>query len=364
MRFQERSFRHIGSRRKVNITVRGLLAVLAVGMAVINSASAASASRASAATSIASKTPLYLLSSEGYDAAECTAFQKATGITCKLSDNSTGPTLAEIQATKNNPHWGVAWTDGNAPYASLDQQGMLLRNFEPNTATLTALGRRLVPSDKSYIPTGLTVAGAFIYNSAVIKTPPKTWQDLLLPKWKGKFGMNNPSIDGPSYPILANLFSFLGGVSQGESFMTKLKANGLYVSPNSVADDLLAGKVEIAIGQNTSGLGRAFKNPHIKVYYPSPSAALPSTMAIDGKASPQEIQVAKKFADFVYSPAGQRVMLTGDPQGDSQFFPIINGTKARSNVPSTSSIPFSFVDPYKWGGLESSINTWFSSHIA
>lgn len=356
--FHTFDLRHRSGRR-----LKSLLAILAVGSAFATVASGA-ASATSTPSSKVSGTPLYLLSSEGYDSAECTAFQKATGITCKLSDNSTGPTLAEIQATKNNPHWGVAWTDGNAPYAALDQQGMLLKNFEPTTASLTALGRRLVPADKSYIPTGLTVSGAFIYNDSIVKTPPKTWQDLLLPKWKGKFGMNNPSIDGPSYPILANLFSYLGGVTQGEQFMTKLKANGLYVSPNSVADDLLAGKVEIAIGQNTSGLGRAFKNPHIKVYYPNPSAALPSTMAIDGKASAQEIKVAKEFANFVYSPAGQRVMLAGDPQGDSQFFPIVNGTKARSNVPPTASIPFSFIDPYKWGDLESSINTWFSAHIA
>ncbi|KJF16061.1 ABC transporter substrate-binding protein [Acidithrix ferrooxidans] len=323
-----------------------------------------SASATTSGTSTAAKTPLYLLSSEGYDSAECSAFQKATGIVCKLSDNSTGPTLAEIQATKNNPHWGVAWTDGNAPYAALDLQGMLLKNFEPTTGTLTSLGQKLVPPDKSYIPTGLTTAGAFIYNSAIVKTPPQTWQDLLSPQWKGKVGMNNPAVDGPSYPILASLFKSLGGVSQGEAFMTKLKANGFYVSSNSIADDLLAGKVEIAIGQNTSGLGRAFKNPNIKVYYPNPSAALPSTMAIDGKASAGEIADAKAFANFVYSPAGQKVMLSGDPQGDSQFFPIIQGSVARSNVPAASSIPFSFPNPYKWGPLEASINTWFTTNVA
>lgn len=338
-----------------------------LGLTVVGTLLSACGSSGTTASSTATATkavPLYLLSSEGYDSAECKAFQKATGTICKLSDNSTGPALAEIQATKNNPHWGVAWTDGNAPYAALDQQGMLLKNWEPSTGALTPQGQKVLPADKSYIPTGLTVAGAFIYNSSIVKSPPQTWQDLLLPQWKGKVGMNNPSVDGPSYPILANLFSYLGGVSQGEAFMTKLKANGFYVSSNSIADDLLAGKVQVAIGQNTSGLGRAFKNPAIKVFYPTPSAALPSTIAIDGKASPQEIKDAKAFANFVYSPAGQKVMLTGDPTGDSQFFPIITGTTARPNVPVPSTIPFNFVDPYKWGNLQPSINTWFTAHIA
>ncbi|MDH2902753.1 MAG: extracellular solute-binding protein [Actinomycetota bacterium] len=332
-------------------------ALFAVG-AGVSGASSNTAARTS------SSTPLYLLSSEGYDSAMCTAFQKATGIVCKLSDNSTGPTLATIQATKNNPHWGVAWTDGNAPYAALDQEGLLLRGFEPTTGKLTAIGQKLVPADKSYIPTGLTVSGAFIYNSKVTPKPPTTWQDLLLPQWKGKVGMNNPSVDGPSYPILATLFNSLGGVKQGEAFMTKLKANGFVVSQNSIKDELLAGTVQVAISQNTSGIGASYTNPNIKVYYPNPSAGLPSTIAIDGKAPAAEIADAKKFADFVYSPAGQAVMLSGDPQGDSQFFPIMVGEKSRPRVPAVTSIPFSFPNPYVWGKLEPTINTWFNSHVA
>ncbi|NNN07709.1 MAG: extracellular solute-binding protein [Acidimicrobiaceae bacterium] len=344
---------------------RRLLAVpLTVALLGVGAGVSGASTHTTARTTSSSSTPLYLLSSEGYDSAMCTAFQKATGIVCKLSDNSTGPTLATIQATKNNPHWGVAWTDGNAPYAALDQEGLLLKGFEPTTGTLTALGQKLVPADKSYIPTGLTVSGAFIYNSKVTPKPPTTWQDLLLPQWKGKVGMNNPSVDGPSYPILATLFNSLGGVKQGEAFMTKLKANGFVVSQNSIKDELLAGTVQVAISQNTSGIGASYTNPNIKVYYPNPSAGLPSTIAIDGKAGAAEIAVAKKFADFVYSPAGQAVMLSGDPQGDSQFFPIMKGEKSRPRVPATSTIPFSFPNPYVWGSLEPSINTWFNSHVA
>ncbi len=146
--------------------------------------------------------------------------------------------------------------------------------------------------------------------------------------------------------------------------MTKLKANGFVVSQNSIKDELLAGTIQVAISQNTSGIGASYTNPNIKVFYPTPSAALPSTIAIDAKASAAEIADAKKFADFVYSPAGQQVMLSGDPQGDSQFFPIMIGEKPRPRVPAVASIPFSFPNPYTWGPLEPAINTWFNSHVA
>ena len=353
------------ANRKVNLKSRTATTSIGVAAATILLAACGSASASTASSpSTSSSTPLYLWSSEGYDSSVCTAFQKATGIVCKLSDNSTGPTLAKIQATKNNPTWGVAWTDGNAAYAALDQQGMLLKNFQPNTGTLNALGQKLVPADQSYIITGVTTTGAFVYDSSKVPNPPTTWQELLQPQWKGKFGMNNPTIDGPSYPILAGLFDSLGGVSQGEAFMSQLKANGMVVSQNSIMDDMTAGKVEIAIGQNTSGIGRAQTNHNIKVIYPSPSPALPSVLAIDGKASAGEIKDAKAFANFVYSPAGQKAMLAGDPTGDSQFFPVVNGTQAEAQVPAESSINFYFFDPYKWGSLESSVNTWFSSNIA
>ncbi len=334
--------------------------VVLSGVVPVGAALASSTPVASRAAS----TPLYLLSSEGYDSAMCTAFQKATGITCKLSDNSTGPTLALIQATKGNPQWGVAWTDGSAPYAALDTEGLLLKHFEPTTGTLTPLGKTLVPADKSYIPTGLTVSGAFMYNTTVVKNPPRTWAALLSPQWRGQVEMNNPAVDGPTYPMLAGLFQSLGGVAQGEKFMMKLKANGLKVSSNNAFPDLQAGKVKIVLGQNTDGIGAFDQGQHIGVVYPSPSPELPSTLATDGKASSAEIAVAKKFADFVYSPAGQAVMRTGDPTGDSNFFPIIKGTAPRPHVPSPTTVPFESYNPYTWGALEPSINTWFSSHIA
>ncbi len=342
---------------------RRLSGVLA-GSAALVLAPSGWALASSTVSSRASSTPLYLLSSEGYDSAMCTAFQKATGITCKLSDNSTGPTLALIQATKGNPQWGVAWTDGAAPYAALDNEGLLLRHFEPTTGHLTTLGKKLVPADGSYIPTGLTVSGAFMYNTKVVKNPPKTWAALLSPEWRGQIEMNNPAVDGPTYPMLAGLFQSLGGVAQGEKFMEKLKANGLKVSSNNAFPDLQAGKVKIVLGQNTDGIGAFDQGQSIADVYPNPSPELPSTLAIDGKASKAEIAVAKKFADFVYSPAGQAVMRTGDPSGDSNFFPIIAGTAPRPHVPAVTSVPFEFYNPYTWGALEPSINTWFSSHIA
>ncbi|HEX3924855.1 MAG TPA: hypothetical protein VHY31_21395 [Streptosporangiaceae bacterium] len=55
---------------------------------------------------------LVVYSAPGCDHAMTAAFQKATGIPVKLDDNSTGPLLTQIEASKNNPNWGLLWVNG------------------------------------------------------------------------------------------------------------------------------------------------------------------------------------------------------------------------------------------------------------
>ena len=52
---------------------------------------------------------LVLYSAQGYDQAMATAFQKATGITVKLVDDSTGPLIARAEAQGSNSQWDVIW---------------------------------------------------------------------------------------------------------------------------------------------------------------------------------------------------------------------------------------------------------------
>ncbi|MDA8275626.1 MAG: extracellular solute-binding protein [Actinomycetota bacterium] len=353
-----------GSRSRRLRRVVAVLATVAAGGALAACGSSASASSASSTTS-ATPVPLVVYAAEGYDQAEVTAFQKATGIPTKLVDHSTGTLLAKISAERNNPQWGVFWSDGAEAYAALDQQHMLVRGFEPTAGTLNALGKEVVPVDKSYVPTGLTIAAAVIYNSNVVKNPPTNWTQLLEPQWKGAVGMNNPAISGPTYPFVAGVMEQLGGVSQGEQFFTKLKANGLHVySTNKVTlTALLNGTIKLALVQNSAGIGFQFKAPQLKVAYPAKVSLLPGVIGIDAKAPKQEIAEAERFANFVYSPKGQAVQLSGDPHGDSLFFPVVKGTTPLPQVPDLASLPTQNPNPTVWGPREANIDQWFTNNI-
>ncbi len=56
-------------------------------------------------------------------------------------------------------------------------------------------------------------------------------------------------------------------------------------------------------------------------------------------------------------------MQSGDPYGDSLYYPVINGVNPLSHLPSLASVQTQSIDPYKWGPQEGTINTWFDSNI-
>jgi iron(III) transport system substrate-binding protein len=269
---------------------------------------------------------LVVYSAQGYDSAETSAFQKATGTQVTLDDDSTGPLLTKVAAEKDNPKWGLLWVDGATAFASLDQQGLLLKGWEP-TVDWNSLGQRAVPADKSYVPTGLTMAGTLVYDTKTVTDPPTTWQQLLQPKWDGKVGMNDPAVSGPTYPFVAGMMNYLGGVAKGEAFFKALNNNGLVINltnGNTLAA-LEAGIIKLALVQSSAGIGASLKTPGIKVRFLDPVTALPSAIGIDAKAPKAEQMEAESFVNFVMSAPGQKIMQSGDPTGDSLFWPVVQG---------------------------------------
>jgi iron(III) transport system substrate-binding protein len=352
------------SHRVVALSTFAALSLLAL-------AACGSASAATATTSGTAVVPLVVYSAQGYDSAVTKAFQAATGIPVRLDDDSTGPLLTKIAAERNNPQWGLLWVDGDTAFAALDQQHQLLDYAPP--LTLTSVGQSLVPADHSYVPTSTTVMAALIYNAAKAPAVPSTYQDLLGSRNKGLVGMNDPAQSGPTFPFIAGLMYQMGGtgngMSAGESYLTKLKANGLHVFPTN-GDTLHAletGQILYGLIQSSAATGEVLKAPKSanfdpKVIYLPNSTLLPAAIGIDKAAPKAEQTEAKRFIQYVLSAAGQAVMQTGDPSGDSLFWPVVSGVTALSALP-----PFPAasqrIDPYFWGPLEGQVNAWFDSNI-
>ncbi len=163
--------------------VRISAAVLALGAIALAGCSSANSSTTNSSGS--GKVTLVVYSAQGYDHAMTKAFQKATGIPVKLDDNSTGPLLTQIEASRNNPNWGLLWVDGTTAFAGLDTQGLLQKGFEPNVQW-DSLGTQSLPADKSWTPTGVTLMAALVYNKTKVTNPPTTWQQLESPAGRAR----------------------------------------------------------------------------------------------------------------------------------------------------------------------------------
>jgi iron(III) transport system substrate-binding protein len=346
-----------------------LLAVAGCSSSSSSSSSSAAASSSATASSSASASstavvPLVVYSAQGYDSAMTKAFTKATGIPVQLDDNSTGPLLTQIEASKNNPKWGLLWVDGATAFAGLDTQGLLLKGFEPSVSW-NSLGTASVPSDKSYVPTGVTLMGIVAYNKSKVPNPPTSWQALESSTWKGEVGMNDPSQSGPTFPLIAGVYNYLGGASAGEKYFETLKSNGLVIHPTNgpTLQALTSGQINLALVQSSAAIGATFTDKNIGIEYLNPATLLPSAIGIDARAPAAEQAEAEKFVEYVLSSAGQHVMQTGDPTGDSLYYPVVNGVNPLPSLPSLVSVRTQTINPYTWGPQEATINTWFDSNI-
>lgn len=351
-------------------------------IAVSAAVAVASLSLVSASASADANPGFVLYSSQGYAQAVVDAYNATNpGFTVTLNAASTGPLLQQIQAEGTNPKWGALWIDGAIPFEYLDSIGMLVKKSIPSTASYSALGKSNVPASGSYIPTGVTETGVLCYdtNQASYANLPSKWSDLTNSVYP--LGMNDPSISGPTYPLLAGVFSKLSklpfnattaqvkaAIKKGEAFYEAIankKPGNLVVNAKNGAT--LGAISNHAIGMATIQGSACYSKtigsfPTLREKYLDATIVLPSAIGIDSKMSSVVRDDAAKFAAWVLTAAGQEAMQKGDPTGDSLFWPIINGvTTSNAIIPTLASTNPYVINPKLWAPYQTEITTWFDT---
>jgi len=304
---------------------------------------------------------LVLYSGLDYGPAVADAFTQETGIKIRVVRLATGSLLARMVAQGGHPDWDIAWFDGATAAAALDADHLLARGL-PAPAGLTPVGQSMLSADGAYIPTGFTLAGVFISDPARMRAPPAAWNDLMAPAYKGQVGMNDPSISGPTYPMLAGMLDNAGGWPQGQGFVQALKANGLHMFDKNDAtlSALQAQAISLAIVQSSAAAFYAAHHPGLRVTIPSPAYVLPNVMVEAAGLSAKRQAEAARFMAFVLRPDIQRLrQAQGEADGD--YWPITTNAPAPlPGLPDIAQIKTVTLDPKVWGRLESGINAWFA----
>src|SRR6059036_485194 len=214
---------------------------------------------------------------------------------------STGPTMARVEAEKANPQADVIWGVFNDYLTGAATKGLL----EPYAAQESqAIPTRFKhPENMWQGVTLLTVAFAVNQKKmAELKlAPPKSWADLLDPKYKGHIVMSNPSTSGTAYLLLASHVTRLGE-DKAFAYYEALDKNLSQVTKSGGAPGRMA-----ASGETPIGIALAYEvdvarkqGAPIDVIYPTDGVAwtFEGNALVKGTKNPQN---GRRFLDWAMS---------------------------------------------------------------
>ena len=242
-------------------------------------------------------------------------FSKKYGIKI-TNDNPDGTSAEENQAVaslKGNSRAPDAVDDGPAFAISGTGQGLFAKYKNSHFATIP----RAMKDTRGYWVGDYWGAVSIGYNPSIIKTPPKTWQDLMKSEYKGKVALNGSPLTSGS--AVAGVFAAalgnggsLNNVQPGVDYFAKLKQIGNFIPVQSTPQTVASGQTPISIDWDYLNLA------YTKQF---PAAQWKTTIPADGvygayycqaiNATAPHPYAARLWQEFMYSDQGQLIWLKG-----------------------------------------------------
>lgn len=216
---------------------------------------------------------------------------------------STGDLGARILAEAGNPQHDVIW--GWAVTNTMDQR--VLNLVEPYKAKGTEkLGAAYkAADDKWFAATGYI--GAFCVNTERLKAKglpmPKSWNDLLDPRFKGEIAMPNPVSSGTGYLQIVSILQKMGE-EKGWAFLKQLDGNvNQYIKSGSrPCRSARAGEFTVGTSLAFAAIKSIEEGFPLAMVLPSEGAGYELEASALMKTSKNKAD-AKKFLDWTMSPA-------------------------------------------------------------
>jgi 2-aminoethylphosphonate transport system substrate-binding protein len=234
------------------------------------------------------------------------AFTKATGIKVQYVEAGSGGVVERVAKEASNPQADVLVT--LPPFIQKAAADGLLQPYTPAGAD------QIDAAQKD--PAGNYVALVnnymnFIYNAKVLGDAPKTFDDLLDKKFKGKIQYSTPGQAGDGTAVMIEVIHAFGGKDAAFAYFKKLQANN--VGPSSSTGKLTAlvnkGELYVANGDLQMNMAQMADDPNIKVFWPAGPDGKRSTFALPYyvglvKGAPHADN-GKKLIDFLLSKDAQ-----------------------------------------------------------
>lgn len=201
--------------------------------------------------------------------------------------------------------------DGTGATAALKNDNLVAKYIPQSAERLPA---RYKDKDGYWVATNLYVLTP-AFNTDLVKkgTQPKTYQDLLDPKWRGKLTWNSSVTPSGGAGFVGVVLAHMGE-EKGMAYLRQLsgqKITGLQVAARQVLDQVVAGEYAIALNIfNNHAVISAAKGAPVEWIPMEPALAVFSCLSLTaGAPNPN---AGKLFIDFLMSEEGQKLYRAAD----------------------------------------------------
>ena len=231
---------------------------------------------------------------------------KYPGVTLDYARNDEGPTAVRLINESKSGHMQADIFDGVTNNIALRREGLVTPVSIPNEADYPAD----MKDKDGYWRALLLFVFTPGFNTRMVsrEAMPKTYEDLLDPRWKGKMAWN-PNSSAGAIGFVGNILTFMGE-QRGMDYLRKLSGQGIVnveASSRAILDQVIAGEYPI---------GLMMFNHHavISARKGAPSDWLPMQpvpVAFDSlsllKGAPHP-NAGKLLIEFLLSEDGQKVL--------------------------------------------------------
>jgi iron(III) transport system substrate-binding protein len=223
------------------------------------------------------------------------AFTKETGIAVDPVAAGSGVLVRRLQSEKARPQSDILW---GVSRSLLQTNKSVFEAYVSKNKGVTPAEYR--DPDDLWIGNNLHLL-VILQNTKIVPDAdaPKSWADLLDPKWKGKIAFTDPANSGSAYTTVTMLVDLWGGGEAGWKKVGQLFRNMKVLNRSSlVFQGVGNGEYPLGISLEYAGPMWAQGGAPVKVIYPSDGtfAAMEGVAIIKGGPNTEN---AKVFVDYI-----------------------------------------------------------------
>jgi putative spermidine/putrescine transport system substrate-binding protein len=202
-----------------------------------------------------------------------------------------------------------------------------LKNVNPELHSGSFMPGQFVPQIYS--------AQVFAYNPNTVKTPPRTWAELLDPRWKGKIGV----LANAAVWLTMGAAQAMGGspdaFDKAKEYLLKLNANAirLYPETDDFAPAFKSGEIDVGIIWQARTVMWKNAGFPVKGQYPDEGAILYVSGMVMPKNAPDK-EAAYKYMNALLEPSAQQGFAA-----HMGYLPTVTNAKLTGQVAEDLAVP-------------------------